>query len=321
MSDERDRLLTRAIRETLDTVVAPLVREALIKDALVLSGAPELPQDAREMCDFALGPLREVTQLALGTELADSVTDEIVRTLRQDPDAPPWSEPPGVIRSAPGRRPSGIPHRRSLSPVPAARRTSVPPSDGKHRTAMTQPFHPVVTPVPLGSRRRATPAGTPWPPGLHSHIRQNAATSPTDPAPSSDASRTARALAASATDAPALVLVATGDSALLGTLVEAFEDRGEVRAVTTPIGVVRHLDESRGRRTIVVVDGKRPSIRPAALAVLLEEAPRLQVVLCRAAIALEQVVLAASPAAARWLVYREPTPVDHVAAECVRLVS
>jgi hypothetical protein len=43
--------------------------------------------------------------------------------------------------------------------------------------------------------------------------------------------------------------------------------------------------------------------------------------MCRAAPALEQVVLAASHASARWLVYREPASLDHIAAECLRLVS
>lgn len=117
------------------------------------------------------------------------------------------------------------------------------------------------------------------------------------------------------------MLVATEERALFDTLAEWFSDRADVSLVFDAIDLVRKLDKANERRVIVIVDGKLPSIQPGALAVLLEAMPRVEVVLCRAAAATEEIVLSASSSTARWTVYREPASLDHVAAECVRLVS
>jgi len=115
--------------------------------------------------------------------------------------------------------------------------------------------------------------------------------------------------------------VATEDPALIATLGDWFANRALVVRVDGVLDLVRNLDETENRRTIVVLDGKSPSIRPTALAVLVEELTHVDVMMCGAAPATEQVVLAASQASARWLVYREPASLDHIAAECLRLVS
>jgi hypothetical protein len=117
------------------------------------------------------------------------------------------------------------------------------------------------------------------------------------------------------------VVVVTEDAELLSTLVEWFTDRATVSRATDAMELVRTLDEAKDERAVVILDGKAPSIRPGALAVLLEVAPQVEVVLCRAAPATEHVVLSASPTTAKWIVYREPASLDHVAAECLRLVS
>jgi 2-phospho-L-lactate guanylyltransferase (CobY/MobA/RfbA family) len=118
-----------------------------------------------------------------------------------------------------------------------------------------------------------------------------------------------------------MVLVATEESALLETLAEWFSDRAYVSVVLDAIDLVRKLDGASDRRVIVIIDGKLPSIQPGALAVLLETMSHVEVVLCRAAAATEEIVLSASASTAKWTVYREPASLDHVAAECVRLVS
>jgi hypothetical protein len=117
------------------------------------------------------------------------------------------------------------------------------------------------------------------------------------------------------------VLVATEDAALFATLAEWFAERAVIVQVRGVLDLVRRLDAAEERRAIVVLDGRAPSIRPEALAVLVEELSNVDVMMCRAAPATEQVVLAASQASARWLVYREPASLDHIAAECLRLVS
>lgn len=157
-----------------------------------------------------------------------------------------------------------------------------------------------------------------WPPGPASHSRIRA-----DGEAGADLRAGKREPGAPASSAPRLplVLVCTEDRALFDTLAEWFSDRAHVSSVRDPVDLVRKLDAARNRRGIVIVDGKAPSIRPGALAVLLESMPNVEVVLCRAAAATEQVVLSASPSTSRWTVYREPASLDHVAAECLRLVS
>src|ERR1051326_1476520 len=56
--------LARAMRETLDAVVTPVVREALIHDALILAGLSALPERRDAMRAFAGGHLRAVVARA-----------------------------------------------------------------------------------------------------------------------------------------------------------------------------------------------------------------------------------------------------------------
>ena len=312
-------LFLRAVQETLDTVVAPLVRDALIHDAIALGGLARLPTSRAAMRAFAIGPLRAVTERALGAELAHSIADEILRVV-----------PPGATRRAlsQGHR-GGRASRGSVTPVPPTRRTLVGPGTHPSRTSPPEGVHKPVS-VPLSTRRERASITTPppgmidarsWPPGPASHSRARSDPGK-EPAPAlrsgePDASPPA---SVKVTRMP-LVLVATEDTALFETLAEWFSDRAHVSSVRDPVDLVRKLDAASGRRAVVIVDGKSPSIRPGALAVLLESMPEVEVVLCRAAAATEQVVLSASPSTARWTVYREPASLDHVAAECVRLVS
>lgn len=329
MKDDDGERFLRALRETLDTVVTPIVRDALIHDALILAGMLTLPNERKGMLEFAQGPLRAVTERALGVELAESVADEIARMTEST--RPTSAPPPPVFRRS-------TPAPRTVRATPGYRKHSTPvPSDGKNDTlpghrAPSQPparpesseRHPTLTPVPRGPRRRAAHASpSPWPVGLGSHIRRpRDAEAPAAPAPAEGVHRSTASGARSpiAAQIPC-VLVATEDPQLIATLGEWFENRALVVRVQGVLELVRTLDGIENRRTIVVLDGKSPSIRPTALAVLVEELAHVDVMMCRAAPATEQVVLAASQASARWLVYREPASLDHIAAECLRLVS
>ncbi len=288
----KDSIFSRAVRETLDALVAPVVRDALIHDALILARMSNLPEEGTAIRSFATGALRTVTERALGIELARCVTEEILLVIRPREEGPDGKTP--RIPLPRERRPSS----------PGFRRTSTPPV-----TARRTPRVPLQT----------DPA---WPPGRGSHIRQNTPrcsdSEPPPPGmtPGTSSSRPPRSLA----DAP-FVIVSTEDVALFETLGDWFRERARVCRVRSASALVRHLDGANGHRCIVILDGKSPSIRPAAAVVLLEDLPHAEVVLCRAAPATEQVVLAASPSTQKWLVYREPASLEHVAAECLRLVS
>src|SRR5689334_22847529 len=149
--------LARAMRETLDAVVTPVVREALIHDALILAGLSALPERRDAMRAFAGGHLRAVVARALGAEMAASITDEILLTIGRSS-----ANPPNTNRQQKQQRPSSrVPvTRRARTPAPAARRTPVVPNSSR-------------APVPPSGKRSATPLVTaferspteppPWP--------------------------------------------------------------------------------------------------------------------------------------------------------------
>lgn len=162
-------------------------------------------------------------------------------------------------------------------------------------------------------RRRASSIPS-LPTGPDSDVRRNAEARDTDPDNLVAARRAARPMAP-------LVLVATEEALLYETLAEWFDHRAKVERALNAAELVEKLDAAVGRRAVVVLDGKRPSIPPSALLVLMKDLPQVEVVLCRAARALEEAVVSALPAGSQWVIYPEPSSLDHVAAECLRLVS
>lgn len=255
--------LARAMRETLDAVVTPVVREALIHDALMLAGLGELPQRGDAMRTFAGEYLRAVVARALGAEMAASITEEILLTIG------PSTLSPGAPRVTP-QRPSRAPvYRRIHTPRPQTRRT----------------------PVVVRALRDTDPAGE--------QVRGASVAPPPTP----------------------VVLMATHDASLLQSFAAACDERARVCAVRTPGELVKHLDALDGARCLLVLDGENPSVRPAALAVLLEDLPSVEVVFCRARPEAEAFALLVSQCVREWTVYTDDVSLDDVALYCAGRVS
>src|SRR4051812_21452350 len=166
MPDDSGCPFARAMRETLDAVVTPAVREALIHDALILAGLGALPQRGDAMRAFAGEHLRAVVARTLGAELAASITEEILLTF--GPSTPVPSTSRGHTQRI-SRAPS---QRRVHSPPPPTRRTPVVVTSGSDSPrSVLLPSPRSATPAVAGNRRRAAPAESTWPPGMGSHIR------------------------------------------------------------------------------------------------------------------------------------------------------
>jgi hypothetical protein len=255
--------LARAMRETLDAVVTPVVREALIHDALMLAGLGELPQRGDAMRAFTGEYLRAVVARALGAEMAASITEEILLTIG------PSTLPPGVARASTQRPARAPPHRRLHTPPPKIRRT----------------------PVVVRALRDTDPAGEP--PSVPS-------TTPS---------------------ATPFLFVATEDAELLRTVAEACEGRARVCSVRTPAELVKRLEALDNARSLVLLDGQSPALRPAAAAVLLEDWLSIEVVFCRARPEAEAFALSVSPSVGSWVVYTEEVPLADVALYCVERLS
>jgi hypothetical protein len=307
--------LARAMRETLDAVVTPVVREALIHDALILAGLPVLPMRRDAMRTFAGEHLRAVVARALGAEMAASITDEILFTIGRSSAAPPSTHRAQSHRAAP-RAPAS---RRPHTPAPATRRTPVVQSS---RAPVPASFRRTATPLVTAFERSPTEPPPPWPAGTGSHIRggveRDLSRALRDTDPAGDPSHHLRSLHRP----PSLpfVFVATLDGSLFDALTRACDGRARLSLVRTPAELVKRLEGLEGRPSLVILDGEAPSIRPAALAILLEDAPEVRVVFCRADRSAGEFVRQVSPSTRDWSVYAEPS-IERVAAECIRLVS
>lgn len=386
-------LFTRVVREPLDSVVAPLVRDALIHDALGVMHLSAPPIDLAALETFVNGGLKSVLERALGAELGRSVVEEMLHALSTVPSLsrPPRPGPriPRPRSMAPARPASSVPPvgsarpassvppagtARPASSVPPASTSAAPAPQGARATstrplgsALTTPHplseaitsqapsatdtlqppsatatprighaswlpRPRPTPVPYGMRR-PTP-----PPGMVDARSRPPALPSTDgdidlpevtrrdslPPVSGERARAGRSrppLPSVTVQRAPLVLVGTEDKAFFETLARSFEDHARVRKVLSAADVVRELDEAGASRKLVILDAKMPSVRPAALAVLLESIRGVEVVLCRSLPETEERILSVSPASANWIIYREPAPLDRVAEACIGLVA
>ena len=300
--------LSRALHETLDVLVAPAVRNALIHDALRAAGLEGVPKDPGGMRRFVEGPLRETAAGALGPELAASIADEIARVLfgaEDAPGSPPeWAAPathgPVTEEPAGSRRPNNRPSRppaapwRSLTPQPVSRRglTSHPaPHSGVRRQGP--------------AARSATPPTSPsdyFRRIVAKHDAQRETTNAASPAGS------------------ARVLVATADAGLVSTFSTWLEGHAQVTVVHGVFELLRELDPLRSR-VLVVIDCRHPTIRPAAMAALADELGTVDVVLCRSTPSVDIAIRAVSAGVDRWVRFDERAELDAVAACCIELVS
>ena len=100
--------IANAVKETLDSVVSPSVRDAILARALAAGRLRQMPNEAHELGDFVQGPLHDSLVQSLGSELGVSVTTEIERLVALA--APHTARPSKVEASThapePPRKPS-----------------------------------------------------------------------------------------------------------------------------------------------------------------------------------------------------------------------
>src|SRR5215213_3838672 len=71
--------ITSAVRETLDSVVTPSVRNAILDRALRAARRAQVPTEPRELKEFVQGHLHDTLLSSLGPQLGESVAAEIER--------------------------------------------------------------------------------------------------------------------------------------------------------------------------------------------------------------------------------------------------
>ena len=131
------RNIVSAVKETLDSVVTPSVRDTILSRALAAVKKSELPTEPRAFEEFLQGPLHDALVKALGPELGLSVSSELERIAAlAGRETKARSEPPA-------RKP--IETVRPGKAQPGGGRNSLPTS-GRKKSRSTLPSPDVLPP-------------------------------------------------------------------------------------------------------------------------------------------------------------------------------
>ena len=333
----------RLIRETLDSVVAPAVRDALVGAALEECGLTEVPSDTDAFREFVEGPLRQALVQGLGPELAESIVDELER-MTQMAENPRSTQKPvrrssrSTARSAsPPPRRNTPTHRRSLSPRSLAKAATMPavgvaspppppPSSGRQREEPADPTAPTIAPPsPTASRPIGRLALTPAPYSAPTSGPVSTKGWGSDEYPMGAAGKLGVPGAGpeSVRSGQSYVLVASSDATLIRRLTPWLDQAAEIVPLANLRELVRDLEVlGENARVAILIDCKHPSIRPTAIAALADELPpTAHVILWGASVEQERGVLAVSPSVSRWVVLHGETRPKELAARCVDLVG
>jgi len=333
----------RLIRETLDSVVAPAVRDALVSTALEESAYHEVPSSPDEFRSFVEGPLREALVKGLGEELADSIVEELGR-MTDIAEYPSSAKMRRAQRVTPARSISPPPRRitpthrasapRRVSPNAQTLPAGIAPradedlpssknprqSQGIDPTAATQPPPSQVraigriglTPPPYSGVPVSGPQSRPatgW--GSDEY-----------PAGAADAIGMPGAADSTRTGEKPYVLIATSDETLVRRLTPWLDKTAELVVLSSMRELVKDLEAIGSARIAILVDCRKPSIRPTAIAALSDELPpNVKVLLWGASLEQERGVLAVSPSVSRWIVLHADTRPKELAARCADIVG
>ena len=275
----------RFVHEALGSLAAPTVRDTVIGAALKMAIPEERPTTPAGFERFVRGPLRAAMLDAFGVEVTDSVSVELehVVMLSSRPAGPPRGPSPAPTIP----KPAGLP-LRSTAGQEVAR---IPPLSGSR-----------LRPLQEASEREGV-----------------ASQRPTSQA---YARGTARALGMpiDSDPLPPKVFVASQSLTFVKGL-EHFLEPPTARAEDV-ISLLAALNDLKDAPAVIVLDCRRPSIRPMALAILADELPaNVQVMLWGADAALREQLEQLSPGVSRWLSCNQEDDLQAVARKCSDFVG
>jgi hypothetical protein len=330
MTDSGAGHLPKVICETLDSVVAPEVRDRVLMAALHASALEAVPVSPVEFRDFLQGPLFLTLMRELGEDLGRSVMSElgsIVATAERDVEA----------RSSRTRG-----HRSTMPSVPdigiapyEADVTSPYPKDftpdGRDFASDANDFapdtvaHPVatlddeLTSEVIGAEdlvarydtlppvaARPAPASSSYPLGLADALSVIGTAS----------------VGVSSSKVMPIVLLASSDPNLVRCFAAWLDPRATVQPVSNVLAILHEVNGSEGRRVVVLYDARSPSIRAIALAALAEDLPdSARVVLWGVSSETYSQMLGVSANVAKWLSCGTDFTTHDVVAQCARMVG
>jgi len=341
------RNIVSAVKETLDSVVTPSVRDTILARALAAIHRDEVPTEPRAFEEFLQGALHDALVKALGPELGLSVSSELERiatiagqTKRRSEAPKARSEPParkvletvrpGRDRSLPAAGKQSFPansRKKSRSTMPSPdvlppgsvartderwaeheRRGIAPTLPATRRVGPAPVDHGQSARPPLGARHSLgapLPVSNDYPRGVAKALGV-IGTASVDPRPSRRPT----------------VLLASSDPELLRLFRAWLEMRAAVEHAAGVTALISRLAEVGGPRSVIVLDGKNPSIRPLTLAALADELPTgTTVILWGVQTHLHARMCSITAAAEKWPVYAGDTTTNEMVAECAKIVG
>lgn len=303
--------LPLTVRETLDTVMAPAVRDAVLGMAFQRAGVYDVPTDPDAFRDFVQGSLRVALVEAIGRELGDSVVEELGR-LVAIAGGMPSSQPPSS-----GSRKTAERSNRLRTPRPISSQTSSDHMPAALPRSESFPLARISTPAEAADRARTQPSMR------HDEAIRLGAPPPSSapyPVGTADVLAVRGARTASGRALP-FVLVATQDTRLVQQLSAWLDPRAAVVRVRSLIHLLRDLEDAAGSPIVIILDCRQPSVRPPSLAALAEELPRgVQVVMWGATPEMEHHMVMVSELARNWFVCSAHADPKDVAERCAELI-
>ena len=296
------RNIASAVRETLDSIVSPSVRDTILARALGEARQKELPAEPADFDNFIRGPLHDELVRALGPELGTSVAEELERVSAL------------ANRDVKTRDKAGRTDARTETVRPGRKAPAAIPS--------------VSMPVKQKPSRSTLPS-----PGMSSHAPPTARERPgalsAQPVSADFPAGTAKALGVIGTlsidprsGARPSVYVASHDADMVRSFQTWLAGRALVQAVGSAGELVQALAQPSDKRSVVVLDGKNPAIRPLTLAALADELPPgTSVLLWGVPPHVHARMCTVSAVTEKWLVASGETSPTEVVARCVKIVG
>lgn len=324
MADGTGEPLPLTVRETLDSVMAPAVRDAVLRSALREAGHRDVPTQPDRFRDFLDGPLRRALVQAVGLELGESIVDELGLLVARA-GVPASSSKmraadpiPPIVLHRRSTRPSPIPHW-----APQEKRSSE-----RSITSLTDPsaepeLGTRITPAP--SERSALgriTAPQPIEPARTERTRTNPGVPP--PSSASYPRGTAETLGVGGVPGQKLpfVLLASQDARLVQQLSSWLDPKAAVVRVRGVLPLLHHIEDAGGSPLVIILDCQKPSVQPRALAALADELPAdTRVVMWGASTEVEEQVVSLSERARSWFVCSAHAEAKDIAERCAQLLA
>jgi hypothetical protein len=277
---KRSAMMDRALREAIDAMASPEVRDSLILQALEGAAESAIPEGGARLQRFVnefLGPtLRE----RLGYDAADAILTSLAPIVQMATEEisqvrPRSTRPQNTAQATAAHRSSkptpkavSAPSRARTTPAPATR-TPVP---GRSPRPARTPPPAARTPPP--SSRREEPAEEEWPEVTVESRPRPASSSNQVPAALKDPEERAGRPTLPAPDRGLpVVLLATSDPQQVEALDALLRGHAWLAGVHDPIGLLDALQAHAERQPVLIVDCRRPCVRATTVAAMAPELP------------------------------------------------